>query len=105
MSLIDAFRALPEDEQELRARTARGERAKALLDNELFKGALQACRDQIVKNLVSCKPGDLEGLREQRLLYEGLEMVASAIAQHVRAGQLAENALMGIEKRKLFGRK
>lgn len=105
MSLIDVFKALPEDEQELRARTARASRAKILLADEMFVGALKGVRDDVVKKITTCPVNDLDGLRQYRLMYELLDQIAGAIGQHVRTGVLAEDTLKKIEQRKLFARK
>lgn len=105
MSLIEAFRALPEDENDLRARTARASKAKALLGDPLFTAALQACRDRIVGNFTACKPSDTENMREQRLLYAALDMIVGAIGEHIEDGKIADGALREIERRKLFARK
>ena len=105
MSLIDVFRSLPEDENEQRARTARATRAKMLLNDELFKGALQAVRDEVVKSFTTCPVNDLDGMRQYRLMYELLDRIVGAIGQHVRTGQIAEDYIKKIEQRKMFGRK
>ena len=102
MSLIDVFRGLPEDEQEQRARTARAERAKALLNNEMFKDALQSVQDDVVRKITTCPINDLDGLRQYRLMYEILDLIANAIGQHVRTGVLADDMLKKIEQRRLF---
>ena len=44
-------------------------------------------------------------MRQHRLMYELLDMVVNAIYLHIREGQIAEDALKTIEKRKMFGRK
>ena len=69
------------------------------------QGALQAVRDDVVKKFTSCPLNDLDGLRQYRLMYEILDMIAGAIGQHVRTGILAEDGLKKLEQRKLFGRK
>ena len=104
MSLVDAFLSLPEDENELRARTARAAKAKALIDDPIFRDALVAVRAGVVKELTTCRVNDLDGLRQYRLMFELLDRIATAIAQHIRTGQLAEDALKRIGKPRMFGR-
>lgn len=105
MSLVDMFNSLPEDESELRARTARASRAKVLLGDEMFVGALKAVRDDVVKKITTCPVNDLDALRQYRLMYELLDQIVGAISQHVNSGVLADDALKVIEKRRLFGQR
>ena len=106
MSLIEAFKALPEDDRELLDRKARAERAARLLNDEMFKDALRAVRDEVVRGLTTCPVNDLDGLRQYRLMYSMLDMIVGAIGQHVRTGKIAEDALQRIKPpSKLFGRR
>ena len=104
MSLVDAFLSLPDDENELRARTARAAKAKVLIEDPIFRDALVAVRAGVVKNLTTCRIDDLDGLRQYRIMFELLDQIASAIAQHIRTGQLADDALKRIGKPRMFGR-
>lgn len=104
MSLISAFRDLPEDESDLRARKARADRARLLLNDELFKGALQGVRDGIFREFADCPPHEVERLRQYRLMYELLDRIVGAIGDHIRDGEIADDALKTIEKRRLFGK-
>ena len=84
---------------ELERRAARAARAKNILEDEMFKNAVRAVRDELVKNLTSGKP---EKIGEVRLMYDGLEKIVQALHTHMSDGTLARFRLEEIKSRKSF---
>ncbi len=74
-------------------------RAQSILDDELFRDAVEAVRDRLLSEFKSGKP---ENAKDVRLMYDALERVISALHEHMRDGQIVKARLDQINVRKSF---
>jgi hypothetical protein len=100
MTRDEELKQLNEQEHKLGPRRNRAERARVILEDELFKGALEGVREGIVSAFTKCPAGDTEKLREIRLLYEALNLVVGAIGKHMRDGEVVADLLDHINTRR-----
>lgn len=95
----DELSKLNAEEVELKRKKQRADRAADILDDDLFKGAVQAARDKLVQRLTR---GDAEKLKEARMAYDALELVVSALHEHMQYGHIVKAKLDDIAKRRTF---
>ena len=95
----DELEKLNADEKALGQRKARADRAADILDDDLFKGAVKAVRDKLVADMTT---GDPDNLAHARMRYDCLEMVVSALCEHLRDGQIVKAKLGEIETRRTW---
>ena len=92
---VDRKAILDAEEQRRIAETDRAARAKRLLDDELFKAAIDAVKDRIWRDFATSAPG-IEGDEARRLDRTGLDVLDRILGQlrhHVQTGRLAAEQL------------
>ena len=102
MTLIDAFRALPNDEGKLHKELSDGGEAARLLSSDAFKSAVQKVRDAIYGVFAASPPdtsGD-EARRNARLKLDLLNDILTDLRNTEGTGKMAEQQLGFIEKMK-----
>ena len=102
MTLIDAFRDLPDDEGKLRQELDIGGTAHRLLNDVAFKSAVQKVRDAIYGTFAASPPdtsGD-EARRNARLKLDLLNDILTDLRNTEGTGKMAEQQLGFIEKMK-----
>jgi len=88
------------DEAKLLQRSARAERAKALLEDELFVEAVNATRARVYKDFYTVPATDDEGLKTARLKYEVINMILAHFAEYMNDGVMANRDLMELKEEK-----
>ena len=68
----------------------RGQRAEAILNDDLFKEAVLALRNRALDAFKSAKAGDTDALSQARTLYDVTESFFGLFAGYVRDGQFAQ---------------
>ena len=71
----------------------RGQRASALLDNELLNEALSAIEAELVRKWEECPARDMEGKDYYWRLYKTSKKFRNVLAGYVELGKLAQNAI------------
>jgi hypothetical protein len=71
----------------------RGERAKALWDNDIFKEARTSVRNAIVDKWATSPVGDKEGQHELRLMLKLLDDLEANILRVIQDGKHAEEII------------
>lgn len=78
----------------------RGEEAKQLLDNKMFKDAFAAVGDYIEQQAMACPPDDKERCARIIISKQLLQAVQREIYRHIDEGVMAEIRLSELEKKK-----
>lgn len=91
---------LEKEELDRRAVQARGQRAKLILEDDLFKDAVTGIRDSLWKEFSRVSVRDTEAMREIRIALGLLDKIVSGIELHMREGQIAAHRILEIDKRK-----
>lgn len=68
----------------------RAQRAQMILNDDLFKEAVQALRDKAVADFRNASPSDPGALLHARVIYEVTESFINVFHGYVREGQMAE---------------
>ena len=91
---------LDEEERRRRVETDRAGRAARFLEDELFKGAVEAVKDRIWRDFAGSPPGVAgdEARRDARLGLDILDKIIGQLRHHVQTGKLAEAQLSMLEK-------
>ena len=97
--LDDELDQLAAEAATLSNRSQRAAHAAGILDDEMFRAAVQAVRDGLVREFTTAKP---ENLLDVRLMYDALERVVSALGEHIRDGQIVNARLDAINQRRTF---
>lgn len=97
MSDAEEIDRLKDEERDLAATRDRAHRAGRILNDDLFKDAIQSLRDEAVHRLTHADPADVESLCQARLEYDALENVIGKMIMHVHDGQIADHALEQIK--------
>lgn len=95
MGLIEAFRALPDDEGKLRRELSDGSDAARFLNDGPFKNAVQRLRDGIYGDFAASTPdmsGD-EARRNARMKLALVDQILKDLRQTEQTGKLAETQL------------
>lgn len=71
----------------------RGEEAKRLLENELYREAFDMLNQSIISKWLAAPIRDREGMHELKLMAKVLQDVESYLAQIVNTGKMAEMQL------------
>lgn len=66
------------------------QRAERLLNDDMFKSAVQAIRDKALDEFKAAKPGDIEALQDARMLYEATERFINVFTSILRDGHYAQ---------------
>ena len=85
------------DKLELEARQRRANAATVLLDDEMFKGAVQSMRDKAFTAFKSAHPDDHVALSTARIRYQVTEDFFNEFAKIVRSGVKATNDLEALK--------
>lgn len=88
-------------EQRIEDARIRAEKAKQLLDNELFKESFSTLKEQLVAKAETVGINDKETQHSIILSMQLLKRIESHIVRHINDGKVAEFSLK--QKRKLFG--
>lgn len=80
----------------------RAEEAKLVLENPLFKGAIQEVRQGIVDSLANSPMGDEKTHNRLAIALQIVNQIEKTLAQHVQTGVLAQ---IQIEDQSKFSRK
>lgn len=78
---------------DLEADASRGANAKRILDDPLFKGAVERVQKDIYDRFCALEPSDLEGLRIQRLRQNALADVVRGLTSVMQTGRLAQEEI------------
>ena len=65
----------------------RAQRAEMILNDDLFKEAVQKLRDGSLEDFKSAKPGDTEALLNARMSYDAIERFINIFAGIIRNGK------------------
>src|SRR3990167_3009795 len=84
----------PEDE------LRRAQRADGILNDDLFKEAIKALRDDAMDKFKSASPGDLPSLADARMRYDVTESFVNTFMKFMRDGQFAKVKIDDAEKKK-----
>ena len=98
--MTDELEKLRAEERDIAPKIDRAHRAERILNEDLFRDAIQELRDGAVNRLTHADVGDIETLRLARLEYDALEKIIDKLTAHVRDGQIAEKDLAQIKARK-----
>jgi len=79
---------LADEETRLIGDARRADRAQRLLDDDLFKEAMQAVMDKAIEGFKVARPNDAEALKAARYRLEVAEDVLNEIVTHVQTGQM-----------------
>jgi hypothetical protein len=96
----DNKRDLDQAERDQQAVIHRADRAQRILEDDLFKGAIQTIRDEAFNRFTEASPGDTPELTQARLWYGVTEDFINALAKHLSDGQMATDRLGDIKERK-----
>lgn len=83
-----------DEEIKLAGETARGIRAKSLLENDVYKEAVQAVENGIVDRWKASPVRDIEGQAQLRLMHKLLTDLRGYIEEVAYTGKMAEQQLM-----------
>lgn len=86
-----------EDEQKLRFEQDRGHRAARMLEDEIFKDAIEAVKEQAHALFKKADPHDLEALQVARVTLSCVEAVEKQIVHHMNTGKMASTMLERIQ--------
>jgi hypothetical protein len=81
---------------------ARAQNAKRILDDDLFKEAVKAMRDQAMDAFKTAKPSDADALSQARTLYQVTEDFVNWFATKMAGGQIAQRRIDDAAKAKLI---
>lgn len=97
---IDCYSREPQlsPEEEL----ARSQAAKRILDDNLFKDAVKAMRDEAMASFKAAKPGDTDALTQARTLYQVTEDFVNWFATTMAGGIIAQRRIDDAAKLKLI---
>ena len=87
-----------DDEAARRAEVDRAHRARQILDDALFKEAVQAVKDDTLRMFSDSSLNDDHARLLARLRLDCLDKVVGQLLTHVRTGELAEKQLPLIER-------
>ena len=79
----------------------RGQQAQTILDNEIFKEAMTALRDDAIAAFKDAVPNDTDALMSARLRLDVTERFLNKFTGLVRNGQYAARKIEDAEKAKL----
>lgn len=96
----DNKRELDQQERDQQAVIHRAERAQRILEDDLFKDAIQDIRDDAIKRFTGASPGDTPDLIQARLWYGVTEEFIKKLHAHLNDGQMAADRLANIKERK-----
>ena len=96
--MSDRLDAALQDEAKRRDEVNRGERAKRILDDTLFKEAVEAVRDDIYGAFASSGIADDDARRIARLRLDVLNRVLKDLEHHMQTGELATEQLPAIQR-------
>lgn len=102
MTILEAFRALPDDEGKLHKELSAGSHATRLLEDDAFKTAVQRLRDGIYGEFAGSDPtseGD-EVRRLARIKLSLINQILSDLRKTEDTGKMAETQLGFLEKMK-----
>lgn len=68
----------------------RAQRAELIINDDLFKEAIQTLRDQALAEFKAAKPGKADDLLTARSLYDATERFINIFANIIRDGQYAK---------------
>lgn len=88
------------DEQKLRVEQDRGSRAARILEDDLFKEALEAVREHCHEMFRNAKPHDVEALQVARISLQCADAFERRITYHMKTGKMANDALLKIQELK-----
>lgn len=91
-------RELETDEAGLVIERERGARAKRLLDDPLFKEAMQAIRDKAIEAFREANPSDDKALLLAKLRYLMAEDFLDQLVHHFNTGELAVQQLQYVQQ-------
>ena len=91
-------------EEKARQELYRANRAKSIIEDELFLEAVEAVKDQLWRDFAQSKLDDDNLRRNARIGVDMLDRILSSLRKHIETGKMADKALADIEKRKLFKR-
>lgn len=80
----------------------RAEDAKALLNNEMFKGAFDAVSGYLEAKALGCEPDNKEMAQRVILSKQILAAIKREIERHIENGVVANIKIAELEKKKLF---
>jgi glycerol-3-phosphate O-acyltransferase len=90
------------DETEARRVVEHARRVSEFLDEDLFKNAVKAVRDQFYVEFSESDLADDAGRRNIRIGLDVLGRVVTALHTYVRDGTVAKDILKGVESKGLF---
>jgi hypothetical protein len=73
--------------------SARGAQARAILEHDLFKEAIEKTQQDIFDKFASLDPSDIEGMRTQRLRLKSLADITRQIQTVMETGRLADEQI------------
>jgi len=93
MNVKDTERRLTDEQPELTEKIRRGERATAILGDELFKSAVRVARERAVSEFEGSDLGDDKTRLRARLRLEALTDIVSELHSVMTDGEVAEKKL------------
>lgn len=84
---------MEDDERKLIRETERGAKARIILENEIFREAIQKTQDNIVDAFTKADPGDTKGLQRIRLKLQVHAELVREIQKVMETGKIASTQL------------
>lgn len=84
-------------EDKLREEADRGNKARFILENDLYKDAIKAIQDRTIEEFLTCKPEDTASLQRIRLKVDVVEAFKQQFEKRVQTGKLAAQQIEATE--------
>ncbi len=91
---------LAEAEQTARKELERANRTRQIVEDPIFRDAVQAVRDQLYKDFAKSDLGDDRKRLSARIGVDLLETLLTALEKHMQTGKMAEHTLAEIDAKK-----
>jgi hypothetical protein len=96
--LSDEAERIRQDAAERRQEVNRGEQAKRVYEDSLFKEAVEAMKDRLWDEFRAAGPSDRDALVTVRLKFQCLEDLLADLRRHMSTGRMAAEKLPFIER-------
>lgn len=88
------------NEDKAREELDRANRARIILEDELFSDAVEAIKDQLWKDFAQSRIPDDDTRRNARIGVDMLDRILQSLRKHIETGKMAKKTLADIEAKK-----